>query len=85
MAELRIDISDDLKRRMLEFPIDWSVIVAAFIRERMSEWARLHSIRDKSTLTEEDALELGRKVNKSLAKRYKELIWGCCGVHKEFI
>jgi len=74
MTELRIDISEDLKRKMAELPVDWSVIIATFIREKVFEWVRLRSIVNKSKLTEEDALEIGRKVNLGLAKRYKELM-----------
>lgn len=73
MGELIIEISEDLKQKMLEMRgIDWSRVINAFVRERISEWARLHLILDKSALTEEDAVEIGRKVNKSLAKKYKE-------------
>jgi len=74
MVELRIEISDDLKRRMSDLPIDWSVIIASFINKKVSEWREFRTIVSKSRLTEEDALEIGRKVNKDLAKRYKELI-----------
>ncbi len=73
MGELIIEISEDLKQKMLEMRgIDWSRVINAFVRERISELARLHLILDKSALTEEDAVEIGRKVNKSLAKKYKE-------------
>ena len=73
MVELRIELPEDLKRKMAEIPVDWSIIIAAFIRNKVSEWARLRSIVSKSRLTEEDALEIGRKINAGLAKRYKEL------------
>ena len=73
MTELKIEVSEDLKRKMAELPVDWSVIIAAFIREKVFEWIRLRSIVSKSKLTEKDALEIGRKVNAGLAKRYKEL------------
>jgi hypothetical protein len=74
MVELKIEISDDLKRKMSELPIDWSVVISTFIREKAFEWARLRNIVDKSELSEEDALEIGRKVNKGLAKRYKKMM-----------
>ena len=73
MTELRIEISEDLKRKMAEIPVDWSFIITAFIREKVFEWIRLRSIVSKSEFTEKDALEIGRKVNAGLAKRYKEL------------
>ncbi|MEK6914175.1 MAG: hypothetical protein AABW83_00840 [Nanoarchaeota archaeon] len=69
MIELRIEISEDLKKKMLELSTDWDSIIDTFIREKISELSRLRSIVSKSKLTEKDALELGRKVNKGLVKR----------------
>ena len=47
---------------MLEFPVDWSIVISLFIRDKISEWARFRSIVSKSKLTEEDAFELGKLV-----------------------
>ena len=75
MVELIIEIPEDLKRRMSELHgIDWERLINTFVREKVSEWARLRLIVEKSELTEKDAIELGRKVNESLAKRYKEFM-----------
>ena len=73
MAELKINLSDDLKSKMSEVSIDWSSVIDSFIREKLSDWAILESIVSKSKLTEEDALEIGERVNKGLSKRYKIL------------
>ena len=43
------------------------------IREQASKLARLKTIASKSKLTEEDVLELGRKINRGLHERYREL------------
>lgn len=74
MVELKITLSDDLKRKMSELSIDWSVVVDAFIREKLSEWIELRSIVSKSKLTEEDALEIGKQINKGLSQKYKDLV-----------
>ena len=74
MAELRIQISDDLKNKMSGLSMNWDSVIDSFIREKLFEWERLRSIVSKSKLTEKDALELGRKVDEGLAKRYKEII-----------
>jgi len=44
------------------------------IKEKALQLAVLKSIASKSKLTEKDTLELGRKINKGLAKRYRELV-----------
>ena len=72
MAELTIELSEDLKRKMAELPVDWSVIIAVFIREKVFEWARLRSIVDKSKLTEDEIfynLKKGFQGVKDLKKR----------------
>jgi predicted transcriptional regulator len=74
MAEITIKISDDLKHKMEEFSMNWDSIIDAIIRNKISEWERFRSIVSKSKLTEEDALELGKKINEGLAKRYKRLL-----------
>ena len=74
MAELRIQISDDLKNKMSGLSMNWDSVIDSFIREKLFEWERLRSIVSKSKLTEKDVLELGRKVNEGLAKRYKGVI-----------
>jgi len=75
MVELSIEISEDLRQRMKEIPgIDWSSVIAAFVSEKVFEWARLHSILDKSELTEKQALDISREINEKLAKKYKQLL-----------
>jgi len=74
MVELRLEISDDLKRKMSELSVNWNSAIIAFIADKVSEWQRLRSITSKSKLTGKDALELGRKINEGLSQRYKELI-----------
>ncbi|MFZ2071310.1 MAG: hypothetical protein WAV32_06920 [Halobacteriota archaeon] len=74
MAELVIRIPEDLKREMDRTSfIDWSKVARDAIREKASKLARLKGIASKSKLTDEDALELGREVNKGLHERYREL------------
>ena len=72
MVEVRIEVSDDVKRKMAELPLDWSAIIAAFIQDKVSQWAKFHLIVSKSKLTEKDALELGRKIKRGRAEKLKK-------------
>lgn len=74
MAKISVEISDDLKEKMLRHSLNWDSVIDSFIRDKVSEWERFNLIVSRSKLTEEDALELGRKINEGLAKRYKKLI-----------
>lgn len=74
MAELKVEISEDLKREIDRTSFrDWSKVARDAIREEASKLARLKGIASKSKITEKDALELGRTINKGLHERYKEL------------
>jgi uncharacterized protein (UPF0303 family) len=47
--------------------------VQRLIKEKLEEFVEVEKMLSKSKLTEKEALELGRKVNKALAKRYEKL------------
>lgn len=73
MGEIKVKIPEDLRLEMEKIPIDWSKVARDAIRKKALRWARLKDRISKSELTEEDALELGRKVNRSLAERYRKM------------
>ena len=74
MPTLTLAIPEDLKQEMDSLPeINWSEIARRAIAEKVAEYMLFKSIVAKSKLTEKDALELGRKVNEGLHKRYKKL------------
>ena len=71
MPTITLSIPEDLKHEMdEERDINWSEVARAAIKTKMSQLKILKAISAKSKLTEKDALELGRKINKSLHERY---------------
>lgn len=71
MASLTLAIPEDLRKEMKKFPeINWSVIAREAIRRRLVLLKQLDEFTKHSRLTEEDAIELGRKVNKAAAKKF---------------
>ncbi len=73
MPTLTLAIPNDLKEEMDSMPeLNWSEIARKAISEKASEYKLFKSIVSKSKLTEKDALELGREVNKGLHERYKK-------------
>ncbi len=73
MPTITLSVPEDLKHEMDEFKeMNWSEVARAAIREKVAQLAILKSITAKSRLTEKDALELGRKVNKSMHERFKK-------------
>ena len=74
MPTLTLAIPKELKSEMDSLPeLNWSEVARSAISEKVKEYKLFKSISAKSKLTEEDALELGREVNKGLHKRYKKL------------
>lgn len=71
MPTMTLAVPDELKKKMEKFPeMNWSEVARQAIRQRVEMLETLKEFTKDSTMTEEDALELGRKVNKALAKRY---------------
>ncbi len=70
MVSLTLSVTPELKREMDEFPeMNWSEIARQAIKKRMDLLKEMDRAFAKSKLTEEDAIGLGRLVNKGLAKR----------------
>ena len=73
MPTITLSMPDELKKQMEEFgDINWSAVAREAIKKKLSQLALFKSIVSGSKLTEKDALEIGRKVNKSLHKRFKD-------------
>ena len=74
MPTITLAIPEDLKEEMDLLPeLNWSEIARKAISEKAIEYKLFKSIAAKSKLTEKDALNLGKKVNERLYKKYKEL------------
>ncbi len=72
MAELRIIIPEELKIKMERLKIDWSYVIRELLKREVDELSELKTIVSKSMLTEKEASALAKKVNKSLAKKFRE-------------
>ncbi|MBI2584185.1 MAG: hypothetical protein HYW25_05940 [Candidatus Aenigmarchaeota archaeon] len=74
MVSITLSVPEELKEEMDRHPeLNWSEVARQAIRERVILLKKMDRLLAESKLTEEDAIELGRKVNKALAKRYKEM------------
>ncbi|MFH0860887.1 MAG: hypothetical protein V1921_06765 [Candidatus Altiarchaeota archaeon] len=71
MVSLTLSVPLELKQKMDKFPeMNWSAVARRAIAEKITALDFMDRMLSKSELTEEDALTLGRKVNKAVAKRY---------------
>ena len=76
MAELKIKIPEDLKRKMEKFGVDLSPEIRRMIEREIQNLTEIERIISKSKMTEEDALELGKKISKSIAERFRKHVTG---------
>jgi hypothetical protein len=67
---MTLSIPEDMREQMEEHPeINWSEVARQSFDEKLHELEILESFKADSELTEEDAIELGRKLNADLAER----------------
>ena len=67
MPNITLSVSEELKKEMdKEKIINWSAVARQAIQEKVTQLSILKEIASKSKMTEKDAIELGRKINKSL-------------------
>jgi len=73
MPTITLSVPDELKKDMEDSrEINWSEVARVAIRSKIAQIKILKAISSKSKLTEKDALELGRKINKSLHENLAE-------------
>lgn len=73
MTTMTLAIPSELKHKMENFPeMNWSEVARQAFMQRIKDLEFLRNFKSDSTLTEKDALRLGRELNKNLAKRYKK-------------
>jgi len=73
MTTMTLAVPSELKNKMETFPeMNWSEVARQAFMQRIKDLEFLKKFKSDSTLTEEEALRLGRELNKNLAKRYKK-------------
>jgi len=74
-ATISIPVSAELSEIMRKHKaIGWESVAAKALWEKARFLEKMDLLLSKSRLTEKDALLLGRKVNKAVAKKYRELM-----------
>ena len=75
MANVTINISDELKRRMTELDyINWSAVIRSLIEKKLHDFALAGKLAKKSRLTVKDLEELTLRVKRDYRKEGKRLL-----------
>jgi len=72
MVSITLSVPEELKKDMESFAeINWSAVAREAIKNKIELLKKFREFAKNSAITEEDALALGKKVNKSLAQQYR--------------
>jgi len=73
MTTMTLSVPAELKHKLEEFPeINWSEVARQAFMQKIKDLEFLKEFKAESEMTEEEAVELGRKVRKKLAKKFRE-------------
>ena len=73
MVNITLAVPEDIKKEMEKFPeINWSAIAREAIKKRIILLRKFREFTKNSEFTEEEAVNLGRELNKSLKKRHEK-------------
>jgi len=74
MTNLTLAIPEKLKEKMDSFPeMNWSEVARQAFLQKINDLEFIKKFKEKSTLTEKDALRVGKEVGRALTKRLKEM------------
>ena len=70
MVNITLSVPEELKRKMDKFiEINWSAVAREAFKEKISDLEFLKKFKAESSISEEEALALGKDLNKKLSKR----------------
>ena len=72
MSSMTLAIPSDLRAKMKLFPeINWSEVARQAILLKTRQLDQLNRLLSKSTLTEQDTIEIGRQIKRRVWKRHQ--------------
>lgn len=74
MTTLTLSVPAELKQRMESFPeMNWSEVARQAFLQKIEDLDFLRNFKEKSKLTETDALRLGKEVSKVVSDRLRKM------------
>ena len=71
MVSITLAVPQEMKQHMDKHPeMNWSEIARQAIRDKLFILNKMDKLLSRSKMTQKDALILGKKVNKAVAKRF---------------
>ena len=70
MVSITLAVPNDLKEKMDQYAeLNWSAVARESFTQKIRDLEFIKKFKEHSTMTEEDAIKLGRELNKKMAKR----------------
>ena len=74
MTTLTLAVPDEIKKKMDSFPeMNWSEVARQAFMQKIEDMEFLRKFKEKSKLTEADALKLGKEVNKEVSNKLRKM------------
>ncbi len=74
MTTLTLAVPDEMKKKMDSFPeMNWSEVARQAFLHKMEDMEFLRRFKEKSKLTEADALRLGKEVSKEVSNKLRKM------------
>ncbi len=71
MVTITLAVPTELKKKMDKYKVlNWSAVAREAFEGKIMDLEFLEHFKSESKLTEQDAVRLGRELNKKLSKRY---------------
>lgn len=73
MTTLTLAVPDEMKKKMDSFPeMNWSEIARQAFMQKIEDMEFLRKFKEKSKLTESDAMKLGKEVSRTISNRLRK-------------
>ncbi|HLC81482.1 MAG TPA: hypothetical protein VJH68_02390 [Candidatus Nanoarchaeia archaeon] len=74
MTTLTLAVPDEMKKKMDSFPeMNWSEVARQAFLHKMDDMEFLRKFKEKSKLTEAEALRLGKEVSKEVSNTLRKM------------
>ena len=73
MTTLTLAVPDEMKKQMDSFPeMNWSEVARQAFTQKIEDMEFLRKFKERSKLTEADAMKLGKEVSKAVSDRLRK-------------
>ena len=74
MTTLTLAVPDEMKQKMDTFPeMNWSEVARQAFMQKIEDMEFLRKFKEKSKLSETDALRLGKEVSKEVSNKLRKM------------